>query len=322
MKLPAMTRENFRGPWAGLPVAWDVAGAFDEETYRIDIRRCADARMPGVYTGGTTGEFYAMELDEFRAIARATVEECHAGGTRAMIGCTSTYTLGACRRAACAAEFGADAIQIALPFWLEIGESQIVPFVRDVVRASGGLALSIYETSRAKRMLTLDQHRAIKDAVPQYLMVKSTAGALGATPEGCTALSEFINVFVGETRWSDLGPLGAAGGCSSAVYWGPRFIMSLWDHVEAKDWPAVRAGGDKLDGLFKFLFRTFGNRGFIDGGYDRIGGIASGFLKTSIHHRGPYPSPTLADVQMVRAYYEQCLPEFFESQTLVGSARA
>ena len=72
--------QGFRGPWAGLPVAWTEAGAFDEETYRLDVRRCAGTRMPGVYAGGTTGEFYAMEFDEFRAVARATVEECHAGG--------------------------------------------------------------------------------------------------------------------------------------------------------------------------------------------------------------------------------------------------
>ena len=98
MNAGTLAREDFRGPWAGLPVAWTEAGAFDEETYRIDVRRCADARMPGIYMGGTTGEFYAMELDEFRAIARATVEECHAGSIRAMIGCTSTYTIGACLR--------------------------------------------------------------------------------------------------------------------------------------------------------------------------------------------------------------------------------
>ena len=138
----------FHGPWAGLPVAWSKDDAFDEATYRGDVRRCADAGMPGVYTGGTTGEFYAMEFDEFQAVARATVEECHAGGALAMIGCTSTYTRGACRRAEYAAAIGADAIQIALPFWLEIGDAQIVLFVRELSQASGGLPLSMYDTGR------------------------------------------------------------------------------------------------------------------------------------------------------------------------------
>jgi 4-hydroxy-tetrahydrodipicolinate synthase len=271
--------------------------------------------MPGVYTGGTTGEFYAMEFDEFRVIARATVEECHAGGVPAMIGCTSTYTIGACRRAAYAAEIGADAIQVALPFWLEIGDAQVVRFMREVADAAGGLAFSIYETGRAKKKLTLEQHRAIKEAVPRYLMVKATATTLGATPEGCAALSEFVNVFVSEPRWAELGPLGAAGGCSSAVYWGPRFVLGVWERVAAKDWTGAREGCARLDGLFKFLFDTFGDRGITDTGYDRLVGVATGFLRTSLSNRAPYPYGTDEDAMRVRRYCAEHLPEMLESHT-------
>ena len=196
-----LTRETFTGPWAGLPVAWTNDDRFDEATYRADVARCCEANVPGVYTGGTTGEFYAMEFDEFKAVTRATVEECHARGKPAMIGCTSTYNLGAARRAAYAAQCGADAIQVALPFWMEIGDAQIVPFFKEVVDASGGLPLSIYETMRAKKALTLDQHRAVKDAVPSYLMVKANEDTVGRTPDGCRVLSEYVNVFVGENEF-------------------------------------------------------------------------------------------------------------------------
>lgn len=321
MATHALTRERFRGPWAGLPVAWTAGGSFEEATYRRDVRRCAEAGVPGVYTGGTTGEFYAMELDEFRAVARATVEECHASGTPAMIGCTSSYTLGACRRAAYAAELGADAIQIALPFWLEIGDPQIVPFVQEVARASGGMALSLYDTRRARKRLKLDQHRAIKDAVPQYLMVKSTAGTIGATPHGCARLARFVNVFVGETRWADLGPRGAAGSCSSAVYWGPRFVLDLWKQVESQRWRAVQAGCAKLGKLFDFLFQSFGARGFTDSAYDRLGGIASGFLKTSLLCRGPYPHPTREDARLLRAYLSRQFPALLEDRAVLHPSR-
>jgi 4-hydroxy-tetrahydrodipicolinate synthase len=145
-----LTRETLTGPWAGLPVAWTDDDHFDEDTYRSDIARCSKAGVPGVYTGGTTGEFYAMEMDEFRAVARATAEEGHAHNKPVIIGCSSTYTLGAARRAAFAAEIGADAIQVTLPFWMEVADAQVVPFFREVSRAAGGLPLSIYETLRCK----------------------------------------------------------------------------------------------------------------------------------------------------------------------------
>jgi 4-hydroxy-tetrahydrodipicolinate synthase len=293
-------------------VAWTADNEFDEATYREDVANCCRAGVPGMYTGGTTGEFYAMELDEFRAVTRATIEESRAYGIPTMIGCSSTYTLGVIRRATIAAEMGADAIQLALPYWMEVGEREIVPFFEEVAAAADGMALSIYETTRAKRTLTLEQHRAIKEAVPTYLMVKANAGTLGATPEGCEALSELVNVFVGEHLWKDLGPRGARGCCSSVVYWNPRVVLDFWSKVEQGDWEAVGQIHRRSAALFEFLDKTFDAKGLTDSSYDRLGGLATGFLKTSLRHRGPYPSATVEDVETLRRWYQEHFPEMLD----------
>jgi dihydrodipicolinate synthase/N-acetylneuraminate lyase len=304
-----LTRETFIGPWAGLPVAWTDDDRFDETAYRRDVARCCEAGVPGVYTAGTTGEFYAMELDEWKAVTRATIEECHARGKPAMIGCTSTYNLGAARRASYAAELGADAIQVALPFWMEIGDAQIVPFFKEVADAAGGLPLSVYETMRAKKALTLEQHRAIKEAVPSYRMVKANSGTIGCTPEGCQALSEMVNVFVGEHKFGELGRVGAKGSCSSVVYWNPRVILSLWQQVERQDWAIADAMCQRITGLFEFLGTAFGHKGLTDSAEDRLGGVASGFLACSLRTRGPYPSATPDDAQVLNCWYREHFPE-------------
>jgi len=300
-------------------VAWTSDDRFDESAYRADVARCCRAGIPGVYTGGTTGEFYAMDLDEYREVARATVEECHAHDTPAMIGCSATYTLGAIRRAQIAVEIGGDAIQLALPFWLEVSARDVVPFFKSVADAADGLPLSIYDTARCKRRLTLDQHLAIKDAIPNYVMVKATAGTIGATPEGCRALSERINVFVGETHWTELGRCGARGGCSSMVYWNPQFTLDFWSKVESGDWDAVDANHQKVAGLFEFLFRQFESRGLTDTAYDRLGGIACGFLKTSLRSRGPYPSVSSEDVETFRTWCKCNFPEILTTDTNAAS---
>jgi dihydrodipicolinate synthase/N-acetylneuraminate lyase len=309
-----LSRETFAGPWAGLPVAWTDDDQFDEKTYRGDVARCCQVGVPGVYTGGTTGEFYAMEYDEFQTVSRATVDECRACGKPVMIGCTATYTRGAARRAAFAAEIGADAIQVALPFWMEIPDDQIVPFFKHLVSASGGLPFSVYETTRAKRTLTVEQHRAIKDALPGYMMVKANAGTVGCTPEGCAALSQFINVFVGEDKWGTLGRTGANGCCSSVVYWNPYVILPLWRQLEQRDWPRVDATCRRISALMEFLGATFGPKGFTDTAYDRLGGVAGGFLKTSLRSRGPYPGCTQEDVETLRRWYQEHFPEMLRPE--------
>ena len=308
----ALNRENFVGPWAGLPVAWTDDEKFDEATYRTDVRTMCDLGVPGVYTAGTTGEFYAMEFDEWQAVTRVTIEECKARKMPVMIGCSSTYTLGAARRAAFAAERGADAIQVALPFWMEVEDGQVVPFFEEVSKAFGGLPLSIYETLRAKKALTVEQHRAIKRAVPNYLMVKANSGTVGCTPEGCEALSEFVNVFVGEKTWARLGPKGAIGCCSSIVYWNPKVILKLWAQVQKKNWPAVQQTCEKLGAVLEFYQRSFDGRGLLDSAGDRLGGLAAGCLKTSLHCRGPYLSATEEDIQTLRKGYKEHFPELLE----------
>ena len=307
-----LTRDTFKGPWAGLPVAWTDDDRFDEDTYRSDVVRCCRAGVPGVYTGGTTGEFYAMEFDEFQAIARATVEECHAHNTPAMIGCSSTYTLGAQRRAEFAAELGADAIQVAIPFWMEVDPHGIETFFQEVSVASGALPLSVYETTRCKVTLSHQQHRELQQQLPNYLMVKSNAGTIGAKPEGCAALSEFVNVFAGEGLWEELGPHGVRGGCSSLVYWNPRICLSLWHVVEQKDWDSVRQQARPVSNLFAFLHNEFGTRGYTDTAFDRLGGLASGFLQTSMRSRGPYVSVSPADVEKLRSWYAAEFPQMLD----------
>lgn len=308
---PRLTRETFVGPWAGLPVAWTDHDTFDEPTYRADVARCCKAGVPGVYTGGTSGEFYAMSLEEFRRVAEATVAECHAHGTPAMIGCTSTYTLGAARRAALAAELGADAIQVALPFWMEVPDDQVVAFFREVAAAAPGIPLSVYETQRAKKTLTLDQHRALKDAVPQYLMVKANAGTLGVSSEGCCALSALVNVFVNETLWSKLGPVGAIGSCSAMVYWNPRVTLGLWQLLQDRLWLELQQALESVVALHRFLDESKRFEGFTDTAYDRLGGRASGFPQTSLRSRGPYPSATDEDMEALRGWYREHFPEMF-----------
>jgi dihydrodipicolinate synthase/N-acetylneuraminate lyase len=157
--------------------------------------------------------------------------------------------------------------------------------------------------------LSLDQHRELHDRLPNYLMVKANAGTVGCTPDGCRTLSDIVNVFVGESHWETLGPYGARGGCISMVYWNPRACLSLWRAVEAGDWESVTMQSEPVSRLFAFLHAEFGTRGFTDTAFDRLGGLASGFLQTSLRSRGPYVSVSPADVQELRSWYETEFPE-------------
>ena len=140
-------------------------------------------------------------------------------------------------------------------------------------------------------------------------MVKANAGTIGATPEGCRELSDFVNVFVAETRWPELGPCGAAGCCSAMVYWNPSLVLERWSQVVAGDWLAVDHLQEKTVALHQFLGTEFGARGFTDSAYDRLCGTALGILNTNLECRGPYPSAEAKDVQILQDWCRANFPE-------------
>jgi len=307
-----LKKQQLIGPWAGLPVAWKDDLSFDETTYRSDVAACCAAHVHGVYTGGTTGEFYAQEFEDFKAITDATVRECRNGRTPVMIGCSSTHTLGVIRRARHAAERGADAIQVALPFWMEVPDSAVVEFFKAVSDSVPGMPMTIYETTRAKKVISLALHKQIHKAVPAVIGVKSNASTLGHTEAGCRALSRFYHVFVGENMWYKLGPAGAIGSCSSFIYQNPRVMLYVFDLRLQKKWRELNTWMDKYDHICAEGLKPMFTVGCEDSAIDRVLGLSAGFLKTSLRCRGPYPSCTKKHLVDFRAWLRKHHPEFLE----------
>jgi hypothetical protein len=93
------------------------------------------------------------------------------------------------------------------------------------------------------------------------------------------------------------------------VYWNPRLVLSLWEKLKAGDWQALQEDLRPVKELHQFLFESYGTKGFTDTAYDRMGGRASGFLKTSLRSRGPYISATEEDVRTLREWYREHFPE-------------
>ncbi|NQU09579.1 dihydrodipicolinate synthase family protein [bacterium] len=307
-----LTKSQLIGPWAGLPVAWTADGSFDERTYRGDVARCCAAGVPGVYTGGTTGEFYAQDFDEFQRIARATIRECRQGQTPVMIGCTSTHTLGVIRRARFARDHGADAIQVALPFWMEVPDRAVVPFFQEVSRAVPKMPMTIYETTRAKKTLTLAQFRRVHREIPAVIGVKSNVNTLGHTRSGCRALSRWFQVFAGENQWYRLGRDGVIGSYSSFVYQNPRIMLAVFDLRRHQQWRELKRWMDRYDRVINEGLREVSRAGCEDSAVDRMLGLSAGFLKTSLRCRGPYPSVTSRQLRNFQRWLKKNDPELLE----------
>src|SRR4051812_34184573 len=92
-----LTANDCRGIWAGVPMSWDGRDHFDEDGYRANVETMCRAGVHGVYTTGSTGEFYAVEWDEFRRMVDIQAEVCGRYKVPLQIGCCADSTRKALR---------------------------------------------------------------------------------------------------------------------------------------------------------------------------------------------------------------------------------
>ena len=133
----SFSANHIHGVWAPPPVAWDEQEKFDPVRYESDIAYLCSTGIHGIYSGGTTGEFYALDFEEFTATNTVMLRIAHTAGVPVQIGVTALSTREVLRRTRWAVEHGAEGVQVALPFWLPLNDNEVLAFFRDIGDACG-----------------------------------------------------------------------------------------------------------------------------------------------------------------------------------------
>jgi dihydrodipicolinate synthase/N-acetylneuraminate lyase len=303
-----LTSETLKGMWAGLPVPWDAQDQLDEWALRENLRRVCRVGVHGVYTHGTTGEFYAQTEDEWKRVVDATVGESKPWGIPSQIGCTALWTAEVIRRVAYSQRVDADGVQIAFPFWMELTDAQAVRFLKDVAGAVPGMPIIIYNTERSKKPLTVDLLKRVMDAQVPVIGCKGVR-----SPEELQALREVapqVIFFVGENNLADYWKYGARGVYSSFVYACPRFMLRYFRLCEEGSPEAQKIGKGLQRFITEFVVPRY-EKGMYDTAFDRTFATMTGFLTGSLLlSRPPYDSSTPKVVEECRDWFARNLPEF------------
>ncbi len=309
--MTALDFDRLHGVWAGLPVAWDDRMELDEEACRADVETLCRAGVQGVYTGGTTGEFYAQDEDTFARLVDLTAETAHEHDTPMQAGCTALSTRLVIRRIDIAREAGADGIQVALPFWLALSDDEVVAFFRDVAVAAGETPLILYRTERSKRLIDVDLFCRIKEIAPNLIGCKYTGADLDTLARLCEALPD-VSVFASEHLLADAMRRGARGNYSSWVYLNPGPMLAYYEACRQGRWAEAEAFQADLKRFYGEGIRFLVDKGVCDTGIDRVFATVRGVLRCGLRCQPPYACASPEDVETLRAWMEQHTPDLLE----------
>lgn len=281
-----LTADRLKGVWTAVPLFWREDWSLDEETTRLNFRRCAQSGVHGIYSTGSTGEYYALNREEFVMVARMLVEEARSAGIGAQVGCGSTNTADTIWMLEQARDIGADGAQVVLPHWMEVSNSEMELFWKTVHRAVPDLPLIHYNIDRAKRFLTGSDYRRVVEAAPSMIGTKfanPNIRLLIATVQAAPQLSHFVSEHLLAT-----GMLVGARGCYSAYSLrNPKWMMAYWHACERREWDKAVE--------YQLLPNRVGRPAGLpdldsdaDPVWDKGFGIATGFLKGHPRCRPPY----------------------------------
>ncbi len=308
-----LTAETLHGIWAAVPLSWRRDFTLDDKSYAANIETLIRAGVHGIYTTGSTGEFYALEFDEFRRMVDIQADLCGAAKMPLQIGCCADATAKVCRMVRYAADKPqVGAVQVALPYWMELSDREVVQFFSDVQSVCPDMPLVHYNIPRSKRFLLADDYLRLLDAGFKIVGVKFTfAGAnFGALQEAVMRVPG-VSFFVAEHLLVSGMLLGARGSCSSLVLTNPAFVLEMYGKASARKWDEAVQMQKRAAAFFSewaAVVEGLGE-GMIDPVADKGLGVASGCLRGHQRCRPPYIGWKDGTVKRVRAWLEEAHPD-------------
>lgn len=303
-----LTRSNLRGVWPALIVPWDANDEVHEARLAEEVRHFAACGVHGVYTGGTTGEFYAQDDAAFERIATVVCQAAREAGLPAQIGCTALSTRTVRRRIGRARTEGASGIQIALPFWLELRDDEVLSFFHAIAEAAGPVPIILYHTSRSKRLLSPQLIGRLAKELPTFIGMKDTgcdapalAAMLAAAPE--------LAIFGGEHNLAAKSRVGGRGTYSSVTGLNARWIVALYEACARGDWErAAELEAPVARLMHEALIPLVREAGLMDSAVDRLQRIIGGG-DVGLACQGPYRSATPEHLRRLREWCAAHVPE-------------
>lgn len=231
-----LTRDNLHGVWAAIATPFDAADRFDAGILRENVRRLHAAGVHGIYTTDADGEFYALELDEFRRVVDAFADETRRLGVPTQVGVTWSNTRGVVDRLRHAADRGILGAHVAFPFFMPMSPDSARAFWEDVRAAvPERFALIHYNTPRAHTVLQGPEYAVLQREIPNLVGTKHVGADV---PEFLTLVAEApgLSHFTGEHAFTPFAMFGARGVYSWFANFNARYMVAWYEAVAAGRW--------------------------------------------------------------------------------------
>jgi dihydrodipicolinate synthase/N-acetylneuraminate lyase len=302
------------GNWATVLLPINGNDAIDWARLETQIAVLVEAGVNGIYTNGTTAEFWSQTEAEFDRLSSLVAERCEHAGVPFQIGAchvSPQLTLERIRRAR---ELNPGAIQVTLPDWWKPSDDEALAALAKFAEAASPVGLVLYNPPHAKRNLTPQDFGRLKKALPEIVGVKVAGGDAGWYARMRTEMRG-LSVFVPGHHLATGLKLGAHGAYSNVACLQPRGAQVWYESMKT-----TAAALNLEQRIQNFMDRHIvpfrAAHGFSNFALDKLLAAIGGWTDADTRVRWPYASIPMAEAERLRPIALELLPDLFESNLI------
>lgn len=310
-----LTPSEIRGNWATLLLPINTDDSIDYELLAAEIDCFIGARVSGVYSNGSAGEFYTQTEAEFDRVNQLLAEKCERTGMPFQIGACHMSPQLARERLRRAKALRPAAFQIILPDWFPPSWAEIVTFFETMAAEAAPIPLIAYNPPHAKRRLTPNEWLMLIDAVPGLAGMKVPGGD-EAWYHAMQPVMTRVSVFIPGHTLADGIRHGAHGAYSNVACLSPAGAQHWYELCKHDPAQAQRWQTKILSFWQAHVAPLITQHGLANFAADKAAAVAGGWLPGfGARLRWPYQSATPEMIDRIARAARAEVPELFQEHS-------
>lgn len=313
--------KHLTGLWAAIPAPWNHEGRLDLGILERNVERYAELPADGVYTTDSDGEFYAIELDEFRGLVAGFSKAMQQTSMGASVGVTWCNTQGIIDRINACLDQGIRSVHVAFPFWMPLNQSDMDRFWSDLAEAAPDARWIHYNVNRGNRLLDgSDYRRMVKQFPEQFIGTKMGSFDVLQMADWISSTPHLSHLTV-DYATAPAMMLGAKGVCSYWVNTLPKWTRRLVNLCYERQWEEAMEMQKQLLVWEANYVKPLRQAGHLHGVIGKSRGALTGFLDGPRYTRAPYYPVDDALQSQFKADFERYWRECREPSDLSNGAK-
>lgn len=311
MQLSSIFRADWcRGNWGTLLLPINDDDSIDFERLSDEIDLLIAARVDGIYSNGTAGEFHTQTEDEFDRVNQLLALKCHASDLLFQIGASHPVPIVTIERIRRTKHLKPAAYQVILPDWVRVTLAEATDFLTRVAAEAAPIPIVLYNPPHAKNVLQPEEYLALIEKIPSLISIKLLDGD-DSWYMRMQPVADKVAIFVpGHHLATGVYRGVAQGAYSNVACINPRAAQRWWQLMQA-DINEALAIEQCIQAFFSHYIVPFAERGYSNPALDKLLAAVGNWGNIGTRLRWPYRWISPQEVADVRRGAKEHLPGWF-----------